>query len=109
MPMFQHGSSQREKLLSLMRVRCYRNAAMIKEVDEDLDQQISYREFLLIFRYAKTGRLSSEGLRSIASSVNVTEVHCARAAGSSGRRSDQLNNRLALGALRDSLNKRRHL
>jgi len=48
--------------------------AMIKEVDEDLDNQIAYREFLLIFRYAKTGRLSSEGLRSLAQSVNVGEV-----------------------------------
>jgi hypothetical protein len=47
---------------------------MIKEVDEDLDNKISYREFLLIFRYAKTGRLSSEGLRSLAQSINVGEV-----------------------------------
>jgi hypothetical protein len=47
---------------------------MIKEVDEDVDNQIAYREFLLIFRYAKTGRLSSEGLRSLAQSVNVGEV-----------------------------------
>lgn len=34
---------------------------MIKEVDEDNDGQISYREFLLVFRYAKTGKLQCEG------------------------------------------------
>lgn len=43
-------------------------------VDEDNDGQISYREFLLIFRYAKTGKLQSEGLKQIASSVNVAQV-----------------------------------
>jgi EF-hand domain pair len=48
--------------------------AMIREVDEDQDDKIAYREFLLIFRYAKTGRLCSEGLRAIASSVCVDEV-----------------------------------
>ena len=31
--------------------------AMIKAVDEDLDDQISYREFLLIFRRAALGEL----------------------------------------------------
>ena len=35
---------------------------------------ISYTEFLLIFRYAKTGQLKSEGLKAIASSVSVDEV-----------------------------------
>jgi EF-hand domain-containing family member D2 len=48
--------------------------AMIKEVDEDLDNMISYKEFLLIFRYAKTGQLQSEGLKAIAANVNVDEV-----------------------------------
>ena len=48
--------------------------AMIKEVDEDLDNMISYKEFLLIFRYAKNGTLQCEGLKAIAGSVNVTEV-----------------------------------
>ncbi len=33
--------------------------AMIKEIDEDKDEKISYREFLLIFRYAKTGKLTN--------------------------------------------------
>jgi len=45
--------------------------AMIKEVDEDNDGQIAYREFLLIFRYAKNGTLQSEGLKAIAASVDV--------------------------------------
>jgi hypothetical protein len=35
---------------------------------------VAYREFLLIFRYAKTGQLQSEGLKAIAQSVNVQEV-----------------------------------
>uniref|UniRef100_A0A7S4MJZ3 EF-hand domain-containing protein n=1 Tax=Vannella robusta TaxID=1487602 RepID=A0A7S4MJZ3_9EUKA len=48
--------------------------AMIKEVDEDLDNMISYKEFLLIFRYAKSGQLKCEGLKAIAGSVNVDEV-----------------------------------
>lgn len=48
--------------------------AMVKEVDEDLDEKISYKEFLLIFRYAKNGTLRSEGLKAIANSVNVDEV-----------------------------------
>eukprot|EP01111_Echinosteliopsis_oligospora_P013112 TRINITY_DN461_c0_g1_i1.p1 TRINITY_DN461_c0_g1~~TRINITY_DN461_c0_g1_i1.p1 ORF type:complete len:188 (-),score=56.45 TRINITY_DN461_c0_g1_i1:90-596(-) len=45
--------------------------AMIKEIDEDNDEKIAYREFLLIFRYAKNGTLKSEGLKSIAVSVDV--------------------------------------
>eukprot|EP01105_Mastigella_eilhardi_P007532 TRINITY_DN18981_c0_g1_i1.p1 TRINITY_DN18981_c0_g1~~TRINITY_DN18981_c0_g1_i1.p1 ORF type:complete len:184 (+),score=61.88 TRINITY_DN18981_c0_g1_i1:38-553(+) len=48
--------------------------AMIKEVDEDNDGEIAYREFLLIFRYAKTGKLQHEGLKAIAESVNVGQV-----------------------------------
>jgi hypothetical protein len=48
--------------------------AMIKEIDEDNDGKIAYREFLLIFRYAKSGKLQSEGLKQIAASVNVGEV-----------------------------------
>lgn len=44
------------------------------QVDEDLDNKISYKEFLLIFRYAKSGQLKSEGLKAIAGSVNVDEV-----------------------------------
>jgi len=45
--------------------------AMIKEVDEDNDEKIAYREFLLIFRYAKNGTLKSDGLKAIAASVDV--------------------------------------
>eukprot|EP01088_Endostelium_zonatum_P001817 TRINITY_DN1217_c0_g1_i1.p1 TRINITY_DN1217_c0_g1~~TRINITY_DN1217_c0_g1_i1.p1 ORF type:complete len:173 (-),score=56.77 TRINITY_DN1217_c0_g1_i1:60-578(-) len=43
--------------------------AMIKEVDEDNDGQMAYREFLLIFRYAKTGKLTHDGLKAIASAA----------------------------------------
>ena len=38
---------------------------MIKEIDEDQDEKISFREFLLIFRKAARGELSSGGNRSI--------------------------------------------
>jgi hypothetical protein len=48
--------------------------AMIKEVDEDNDDKISFREFLLIFRKAANGELQAEGLATIANSVDVTEV-----------------------------------
>ncbi|KAI6652105.1 EF-hand domain-containing protein D2-like [Oopsacas minuta] len=47
--------------------------AMIKEVDEDMDNQISFREFLLIFRKAGTGELIADGLSVIAKSCNVAE------------------------------------
>jgi len=47
--------------------------AMIKDVDEDNDGMVSYREFLLIFRYARTGRLTNEGLNVIAKSINVAQ------------------------------------
>ncbi|XP_076805480.1 EF-hand domain-containing protein D2-like [Clavelina lepadiformis] len=47
--------------------------AMIKEVDEDLDNQISFREFLLIFRKAAAGELQIEGLKKLASDINVSE------------------------------------
>ena len=39
--------------------------------DEDNDEKIAYREFLLIFRYAKNGTLKSEGLKAIAANVDV--------------------------------------
>jgi hypothetical protein len=45
--------------------------AMIKEIDEDNDGVISYREYLLIFRYAKSGKLKADGLRAIAASIDV--------------------------------------
>eukprot|EP01089_Gocevia_fonbrunei_P014595 TRINITY_DN4026_c0_g1_i1.p1 TRINITY_DN4026_c0_g1~~TRINITY_DN4026_c0_g1_i1.p1 ORF type:complete len:172 (+),score=59.80 TRINITY_DN4026_c0_g1_i1:91-606(+) len=45
--------------------------AMIKEVDEDNDGQMAYREFLLIFRYAKSGKLKHDGLKAIAASISV--------------------------------------
>ncbi|XP_071805131.1 EF-hand domain-containing protein D2-like [Asterias amurensis] len=45
---------------------------MIKEVDEDLDNRISYREFLLIFRKAAAGELDTDsGLSALA---RLTEI-----------------------------------
>ncbi|KAF6214058.1 hypothetical protein GE061_011789 [Apolygus lucorum] len=51
--------------------------AMIKEVDEDGDNQISFREFMLIFRKAKAGELVEEsGLSQLAklTEIDVVEV-----------------------------------
>uniref|UniRef100_A0A8D8T0N7 EF-hand domain-containing protein D2 homolog n=2 Tax=Cacopsylla melanoneura TaxID=428564 RepID=A0A8D8T0N7_9HEMI len=51
--------------------------AMIKEVDEDNDNKISFREFLLIFRKAAAGELLEEsGLSKLAklTEINVDEV-----------------------------------
>lgn len=46
--------------------------AMIKEVDEDGDNRISFREFMLIFRKAKAGELVEEsGLSQLA---KLTEI-----------------------------------
>jgi len=47
--------------------------SMIKEVDEDNDGKISYREFLLIFRKASLGELKIDGLIRLAelSSIDV--------------------------------------
>eukprot|EP00009_Paramoeba_aestuarina_P003543 CAMPEP_0201506688 /NCGR_PEP_ID=MMETSP0161_2-20130828/571_1 /ASSEMBLY_ACC=CAM_ASM_000251 /TAXON_ID=180227 /ORGANISM="Neoparamoeba aestuarina, Strain SoJaBio B1-5/56/2" /LENGTH=171 /DNA_ID=CAMNT_0047900859 /DNA_START=61 /DNA_END=576 /DNA_ORIENTATION=- len=66
--------------------------AMIKEVDEDLDNKIAYREFLLIFRYAKNGTLQSEGLKQIAASVNVNQVGVGGAKGFFEAKSAAINN-----------------
>ena len=49
---------------------------MIREVDEDGDNAISFREFLLIFRKSANGSLTSGGFENIIqnSSVDVDEV-----------------------------------
>merc|ERR1712223_390422 len=49
--------------------------AMIKEVDEDDDGAICFREFLLIFRKAAAGELQDKGLSLLAQQcgVNVEE------------------------------------
>lgn len=50
---------------------------MIKEVDEDGDDQISFREFLLIFRKKAEGSLDGiDGFTSVvdAASIDVDEV-----------------------------------
>ncbi|XP_078492380.1 EF-hand domain-containing protein D2-like [Ciona intestinalis] len=43
--------------------------AMMKEVDEDMDTRISFREFLLIFRKAASGELQVDGLKVLADKV----------------------------------------
>jgi len=50
--------------------------AVIKEVDEDDDGAISFREFLLIFRKAAAGELQDKGLSLLAQQceINVEEV-----------------------------------
>jgi hypothetical protein len=48
--------------------------AMIAEVDEDLDNRLSYREYLLVYKKAHAGTLQCVGLVTLASSVNVHEV-----------------------------------
>ena len=51
--------------------------AMIKEVDEDDDGAISFREFLMIFRKARAGELDLEsGLGQLAtlSEIDVDQV-----------------------------------
>uniref|UniRef100_A0A069DPA7 EF-hand domain-containing protein n=1 Tax=Panstrongylus megistus TaxID=65343 RepID=A0A069DPA7_9HEMI len=44
---------------------------MIKEIDEDGDNKISFREFMLIFRKAKAGELIEDGLSQLA---KLTEI-----------------------------------
>ncbi|XP_035218590.1 EF-hand domain-containing protein D2 homolog isoform X2 [Stegodyphus dumicola] len=46
---------------------------MIKEVDEDLDKKISFREFLLIYRKAKAGELDLNG--GLSQLANLTEIN----------------------------------
>eukprot|EP00727_Mastigamoeba_balamuthi_P009880 m51a1_g5514 hypothetical protein (420) ;mRNA; r:394800-396978 len=65
--------------------------AMIKEVDEDTDGVINYREFLLIFRYAKTGKLHSEGLKAIAASIDVSAAGVGGAKGFFEAKAAELN------------------
>jgi hypothetical protein len=48
--------------------------AILKEVDEDNDDQLNLYEFLMIFRKAKNGTLKVESLQTLVSSVNVAEV-----------------------------------
>jgi Ca2+-binding EF-hand superfamily protein len=48
--------------------------AMIKEVDEDFDGKISFREFLLIFRKAAAGELKAEGLMEVYRQMHEVDV-----------------------------------
>lgn len=50
--------------------------SMIKEVDEDHDNKISFREFLLIFRKAAAGELLEDsGLSALYKNVSEIDVH----------------------------------
>jgi hypothetical protein len=48
--------------------------ALIKEIDLDLDNKVSYIEWLSIFQKAKNGTLLSDGLKKLAASIKVEEV-----------------------------------
>ena len=50
-----------------------RAQAMIAEVDMDADGQLSFFEFLTIYKKAALGELVAEGLKTIAASCNVAE------------------------------------
>ncbi|XP_055944899.1 EF-hand domain-containing protein D2-like [Argiope bruennichi] len=45
---------------------------MIKEVDEDLDKKISFREFMLIYRKARAGELDIDG--GLSKLASLTEI-----------------------------------
>ncbi|XP_068188366.1 EF-hand domain-containing protein D2 [Antennarius striatus] len=47
---------------------------MIKEVDEDLDSKLSFREFLLIFRKAAAGELPEDSGLSVLASLSEIDV-----------------------------------
>ncbi|KAM3872582.1 EF-hand domain-containing protein D2 [Diretmus argenteus] len=47
---------------------------MIKEVDEDLDNKLSFREFLLIFRKAAAGELSEDSGLSVLARLSEIDV-----------------------------------
>eukprot|EP00048_Salpingoeca_helianthica_P022341 m.17743 g.17743 ORF g.17743 m.17743 type:complete len:189 (-) comp7193_c0_seq1:233-799(-) len=47
---------------------------MIKEIDEDFDGQMNFREFLLIFKKAAGGELKCDGLSVIAKTIDVSEA-----------------------------------
>lgn len=47
---------------------------MIKEIDEDFDGKINFREFLLIFRKAAAGELQSSGLNEVYKQMHEIDV-----------------------------------
>jgi EF-hand domain-containing family member D2 len=47
---------------------------MIKEIDEDYDGKICFREFLLIFRKAAAGELQSSGLNEVYKQMHEIDV-----------------------------------
>ncbi|XP_033884019.1 EF-hand domain-containing protein D1 [Acipenser ruthenus] len=84
--MFKHYDSGKDGFIDLMELKLMMEKLgapqthlglkdMIKEVDEDFDGKLSYREFLLIFRRAAAGELEEEsGLLALArlSEINVS-------------------------------------
>lgn len=48
--------------------------ALMKEIDVDGDEKVSYIEWLSIFQKAKNGTLLSDGLKKLAASIKVEEV-----------------------------------
>ncbi|GFO08244.1 hypothetical protein PoB_003474900 [Plakobranchus ocellatus] len=53
--------------------------SMIKEVDEDLDDKISFKEFLLIFRKAAAGELlAGTGLKELSDLVEIDGLNGAK-------------------------------
>mmetsp|Transcript_30475 Transcript_30475/g.76506 ORF Transcript_30475/g.76506 Transcript_30475/m.76506 type:complete len:180 (-) Transcript_30475:80-619(-) len=68
---------------------------MVKEIDIDNDQKISYPEYLLIFRYARTGKLQSAGLKALASFVSVKDVGVKGAKGFFEEKAAALNDDVA--------------
>lgn len=61
-----------EKLEAPQTHICLKN--MIKEVDEDLDNKLSFREFLLIFRKAAAGELAEDSGLSVLARLSEIDV-----------------------------------
>ncbi|KAM9855406.1 EF-hand domain-containing protein D2 [Aulostomus maculatus] len=61
-----------EKLEAPQTHLCLKN--MIKEVDEDLDNKLSFREFLLIFRKAAAGELTEDSGLSVLARLSEIDV-----------------------------------
>ena len=48
---------------------------ILKEIDEDKDEKVSLREFILIFRKVKKGEFANlKGFQEMVQSINVAEV-----------------------------------
>ncbi|KAJ8400704.1 hypothetical protein AAFF_G00394730 [Aldrovandia affinis] len=81
--MFKHYDAGKDGFIDLMELKLMMEKLeapqthlglknMIKEVDEDLDSKLSFREFLLIFRKAAAGELAADsGLQVLASRSEI--------------------------------------